>query len=354
MAHNLMTRAGKTAMFCVGDRDAAWHRLGQRTPNAVTWAEAIRLADLDWTVVKKQLYFRNALGHVTEAANHMATTRSDDGAFLGIVGDGYQLIQNAEAFTFCDDLLAQADGAKYESAGGLGNGEQIWVMARIPEADFTIDGGDEHKAYLLVSTSHDGSQSLIMKLVDERVVCANTLAIAMSERGTSFRVKHTASAKARMEYALQQLSRVKDTAVSLKTKMLRLAETKLTRESSAAILERLFPVSADKTVSTTRRENIVQEVLNCYAHNDADAYPSIKGTAYNLLNAVTEYTDHIRTARGNGSEPAKMAVARSESALFGSGAAFKTQALQVILEESAKIPGNGSLLDLCAAQPMRG
>src|SRR5271154_1503568 len=182
MAHNLMTRAGKTAMFCVGDRDAAWHRLGQRTPNAVTWAEAIRLADLDWTVVKKQLYFRNALGHVTEAANHMATTRSDDGAFLGIVGDGYQLIQNAEAFTFCDDLLAQADGAKYESAGGLGNGEQIWVMARIPEADFTIDGGDEHKAYLLVSTSHDGSQSWDVE-TSRYALCSSPPSIVKSASG---------------------------------------------------------------------------------------------------------------------------------------------------------------------------
>jgi hypothetical protein len=135
--------------------------------------------------------------------------------------------------------------------------------------------------------------------------------------------------------------------------MLRLAETKLTRESTKAILDRLFPVSADPKANTTRRENLVGDVLKLYAHNDADAYPSVKGTAYNLLNAVTEYTDHLRTARGNGSEPAQMAVARSESALFGSGSQLKTQALQVIIEETAKIPGNGSLLDLCAAQPMR-
>lgn len=353
MSHNLMTRNGKTAMFCVGNRDAAWHKLGQRTPDAVTWAEAIKLADLDWTVVKKQLYFRNALGSVTEAQGHMATTRSDDGAFLGIVGDGYQLIQNAEAFTFCDDLLAQADGAKYESAGALGNGEQIWVMARIPEADFIIDGGDEHKAYLLVATSHDGSMSYTAKLVDTRVVCQNTLTVALGERGSAFRVKHTASAKQRMDNALQQLSEVKSTAISLKNKMLRLAETKLTRESTKAILDRLFPPPADPKANNTRRENTVTEVLNLYAHNDANAYPSVKGTAYNLLNAVTEFTDHVRTARGNGSEPEKMQVARSESALFGSGSALKTQALEIIIEETAKIPGNGSLLDLVAAQPVR-
>jgi len=323
-------------MFCVGDRDAAWHRLGQRTPNAVTWAEAIQLADLNWEVVKKQLYFRNALGTVTEAQGHMATTRSDDGAFLGIVGDSYQLIQNREAFTFCDDLLAQANGAKYESAGGLGNGEQIWVMARIPDADYIIDGGDEHKAYLLVATSHDGSMSYTAKLVDTRVVCQNTLTVALGERGSAFRVKHTASAKSRMDRALEQLSEVKSTAILLKNKMLMLAETKLTRESTKAILDRLFPMPADEKANTTRRENTVREVLSLYAHNDANAFPSVKGTAYNLLNAITEYTDHVRTARGNGSEPEKMAVARSESALFGSGATLKTQALDVIIELTAQ------------------
>jgi phage/plasmid-like protein (TIGR03299 family) len=347
MSHNLMTRNGKTAMFCVGDRDAAWHKLGQRTPDAITWAEAIKLADLDWEVVKKQMYFRNALGQVTEASDYFATTRSDDGAFLGVVQSGYAISQNKDAFTDIDSLLSTTDGAHYESAGALDNGKQIWVMARIPEADYEIDGGDKHKTYLLVATSHDRSMSKVFKMVDERVVCANTMAIALSESGgCSFKIRHTANAQERTARAMEQLRAVKDTALSLKQKMLRLAETKLTRESTKAILDRLFSVSADPKANTTRRENLVTDVLNLYASNDRDAFPSVKGTAYNLLNAVTEYTDHLRTARGNGSEPAQMAVARSESALFGSGSMLKTQALQVIIEETAKIPGNAGLLDL--------
>lgn len=333
MAHDLMTRNGKTAMWCVGDRDAAWHRLGQRTPDAVTWAQAIELADLNWKVVKKQLYARNPLGKVVDVPV-FGTFRTDDGAFLGSVGDGYQIIQNRDAFTFCDGLLAVADGAKFESAGALGNGERIWVMARIPEADFTIDGGDEHRSYLLVATSHDQSMSYVAKLVDERVVCANTLAVALGETGASFRVRHTASAKQRMDLAVRQLSAVKDAAVSLKSKMLRLAETKLTRESVTRVLDRLFPKSADESASQTRRDGTLTEVLGLYEANDRNAFPSVKGTAYNLLNAVTEYTDHMRTARGQGSEPAQVAMARSESALFGSGEKLKAQALAVILEET--------------------
>lgn len=353
MSHNLMQRNGRAAMFCVGGRDAAWHKLGQRTPDAVTWAQAMALADLDWTVVKKQLYFRNALGQVVEAKGHMATTRSDDGAFLGVVGDGYKVSQHHEVFGLCDGLLAVTDGAKYESAGALGNGERIWVMARIPEADFVIDGGDEHRAYLLGTTSHDGSSSEVYMMVDERVVCANTLATALAEKGTSFRIRHTASSGERREQALVQLSELKATALSLKNKMLRLADAKLTRESVTAILDRLFPKSKDAEASQTRRDGTVAEVLSLYAHNDANAFPSVKGTAYNLLNAVTEFTDHSRTARGNGSRPEQVAVARSESALFGSGARLKTDALNVILEETAKLPGNAGLLELCIAQSTR-
>jgi hypothetical protein len=153
-----------------------------------------------------------------------------------------------------------------------------------------------------------------------------------------------------MELAVEQLSEVKTAAIGIKAKMERLADAKLTRESVDAILDRLFPKPKDPAANTTRRDNNVAEVLSLYAHNDTNAFPSIQGSAYNLLNAVTEYTDHLRTARGNGSKPEQVAMARSESALFGSGAQLKTQALQVILEETAKQPGQAGLLDLIVAQ----
>jgi phage/plasmid-like protein (TIGR03299 family) len=334
MAHDLMYRNGKHGMFCVGDRDAAWHKLGQRTPEAVTWAQAIELADLNWTVEKKQMYARNPLGKVVEIPL-FGTFRSDDGAYLGgAVGEGYEVIQNKDAFTFCDSLLAVSDGAKYESAGALGVGGRIWVLARIPEGDYVIDGGDAHKSYLMVATSHDQTLSYVAKLVDTRVVCANTLAVAMGERSTSFKIRHTASAKQRMDDALLQLGEIKSTAMDLKSKMERLASRKLTRESVDHILDRLFPKSTDDKANQTRRDNTLTEVLSLYANNDRNAFPSVQGTAYNLLNAVTEYADHFRTARGQGSKPEQVAVARSESALFGSGAALKTKALTVILEET--------------------
>jgi phage/plasmid-like protein (TIGR03299 family) len=346
MAHDIMRRNGTDAMFCVGDRDAAWHKLGQRTPNAVNWSTAVQLADLNWEVVKKQLHARNPLGTVVPVPMY-GTFRTDDGAYLGCVGDGYSIIQNKDQFQWIDAILEAANGSHYESAGALGNGERIWCLARIPEGDYQIDGGDKHQTYLMGCTSHDGSIAQTLKLVDTRVVCANTLAVALRESGMAFRIKHTTNAKARMDASVQMLSSVMGQAKDIKAKMERLASAKLTRESVNNILDRLFPQSADEKANQTRRNNTLVEVLGLYSNNDKNAFPSVKGTAYNLFNAVTEYADHFRTARGQGSKPEQVAVARAESAMFGSGEKLKTHALTVILEEVDQhtIDGGISYLD---------
>lgn len=333
MSHELMQRNGKTAMFCVGDRESAWHKLGQRTPDAVKWEEAMKLADLAWKVVKKPLYARNPLGKVVEVPV-MGTFRTDDGAFLGSVGEGYGLVQNIDMFAHVDSFLEEMDGAHYESAGALGAGERIWCLARIPEADYIVDGGDEHKAYVLCCNAHDGTMSFTMKLVDERVVCRNTLTMALAEQGASFKLRHSVNIEARMAEARRTMQIVKREAVGLKQKMLALADRKMSRESVVSILDRLFPKPKDENAKTTRRDNTLAQVLELYEANDENAYPSVKGTGYNLLNAITEYADHFRTSRGNGSKPGQVSVARAESALFGSGEKLKAQAVNVILEET--------------------
>jgi hypothetical protein len=95
-----MERNGKVSMFCVGDRDAAWHKLGQRTPNAVTWQNAMRLAGLDWTVIKQNLYDSHG-----KSLSAFGIFRTDDNEFLGAVGERYTPIQNVQAFQFVDALL---------------------------------------------------------------------------------------------------------------------------------------------------------------------------------------------------------------------------------------------------------
>lgn len=105
MAHNIAKINGKDAMFCVGDRAAAWHHLGQRTPDAATWQEAMEMACLNWPVVLKDLYCRDTNNEVKQAEGYKAVWRGNGSpALLGIVGDGFQPIQNAQAFDFVDAL----------------------------------------------------------------------------------------------------------------------------------------------------------------------------------------------------------------------------------------------------------
>src|ERR1700740_331068 len=107
MSHNIARIDGADAMFCVGDQDSAWHRLGQRTENAASWQDAMRLAHLDWPVVLKDLYCRDTNGAVAKGDMFKAVWRGNGTpACLGVVGKDFEPIQNARAFDFVDALLA--------------------------------------------------------------------------------------------------------------------------------------------------------------------------------------------------------------------------------------------------------
>jgi phage/plasmid-like protein (TIGR03299 family) len=335
MAHNLMERNGKTAMFCVGDRDAAWHRLGQRTPNAVTWREAMELADLNWTVSKVQLF--GGIDGQRNPVDAYGIFREDDGKFLGSVGARYTPIQNHQHFRQLDTIVESIDGAHYDSAGALGNGEVIWCSAKVP-FDFEVVAGDALQTYLLGTTAHDGSRSSITKLTTTRVVCQNTLNSALENAGECLRVKHTRTAPERMIRQAELMRGIGSNVTALQTKLRRLADVRLTREAMVSVLDRLFPKAKDEKANQTRRENMLTEVLGLYESNDGNAFPQVRGTAYNLLNAITEYSDHFRTSRGGGETEQEVATARASSAMFGSGDSLKTDALELLLEESNSLP----------------
>lgn len=337
MAHNLyQDRNGRYAMFCTGAREAAWHKLGQRTDGAVSWAQAMQLAGLDWKVNKEQLYLpvNGSFGSIPA----WGIVRSTDGAYLGTVGAQYQIIQNEFAFDFVDALLDAENGAHYESAGALGNGERIWCLAKVPQT-ITVAGDDKSEVYLLFTTSHDGSMAATAKMSTVRVVCQNTLNMALTANGSMVRVKHTRDAERRLDHARRLMQGVGADAKALEEKLNLLAARKMTRETMTAIFDRLFPKPKDQEANTARRENVLADVLRCYESNDKNAFPQIRGSAYNLLNAVTEYTDHERSARiTDGRKDYSIAQARAENALVGTGDKLKTEALEVILESTNGAP----------------
>lgn len=364
MAHNIYRDAtGKDCMFVVGNRQDAWHELGQRCDSAATWEQAVELAGLDWTVSKQQNYCREVTApYKVVPTDSYTIVRSSDNAQLGTVGPDFTVKQNSECFRFVDTLLEANGGAHYDSAGALGNGARIWCAVRVPKADIAPVAGDLHQTYLVFATAHDGSMAHTVKLTTVRVVCQNTLNSALQNDGAMFRVKHTRAADARLERAKQLMTGVTVDAKRLEEKLHSLAQRKMTRESMVNVLNRLFPVPKEADANTTRRENVLTEVLNLYASNDNDAIPGIKGTAYNLLNAVTEYTDHFRSARITEARAGySQTQARAENAVSGTGDRLKNSALQIIEEVTANgrmlervdISGmsGSALLDMCLSTP---
>lgn len=351
MAHDIMNRNGVDHMFVVGDRDAAWHKLGQRTPEAVNWETAMGLAGLQWEVEKRPLYAKvpatvaltvGDLANTRDLARQLqgageykvmdgayGVFRNDDNAFLGVVGQRYMPIQNRDAFNFVDVLLESVNGAHYDSAGALGNGERVWCSAKVP-FDFEPVAGDTHQTYLMFSTSHDGQSSAVCKLTTVRVVCANTLAMATSETNATVRIRHTASAQDRLGRAALLMRGVGNTVAALNNKLTRLSEVALTDEMMENAFRILFPTNGE---ASTRRSNTVEQIMGLYRNNDGQrAIPGVAGTAYNLLNAVTEYADHYRGVRGADGTVEGLAAARAESALFGTADMLKTQALDTLVE----------------------
>lgn len=332
MAHNIYNDGTKDCMFVVGSREDAWHLLGQRCDKAATWEQAVELAGLNWKVFKQRNYARQPVSGKVVETDSYTIFRDSDNSQLGTVGPEYTVKQNRECFQFVDTLMEANGGAHYDSAGALGNGARIWCAVRVPKADISVNS-DKHESYLVFTTAHDGSMAHTAKLTTVRVVCQNTLNSALSSEGAIFRVKHTQSADARLDRAKQLMTGITVDALALQKKFEQLAARKMTRESMVTVLNRLFPAPAEKDANTTRRENVLTDVLNLYASNDNGANPEIAGSAYNLLNAVTEYTDHYRSARITESRQGySQQQARAENAVSGTGDRLKNSALAVIDE----------------------
>jgi phage/plasmid-like protein (TIGR03299 family) len=321
-------------------REAAWHRLGIVTGHHMTWAEVQANGGLDYVVFKSQLH--DGLGRSVNAWGTFRWNRADklagnreSAVFLGVVGEDYAVLQHASGFQMIDALVASVDGAHYETAGALGNGERVWGLADLNLA--VSVGADKQTGYLLFCTGHDGSLSHQYRIVLTRVVCQNTLTAAPSEKTRGrLTIRHTKNAGTKLDGVHEALASLRGDMLSVEEKLNFLATRRVTREAVETVFDRLFPKpkaddGAEKE-SSTRRNNVLADILAFYESNDGNAFPEQRGSAYNLLNAITEYTDHARSSRGGNGN------GRAESAMFGSGERLKTQALDVILETANGLP----------------
>lgn len=301
-----------------------WHELGARTDHLMTPEEALELGGLNWKVSKRQIAVPNADGSFAPIQDWVATVRDSDGLPLGVVKPGYTIIQNEEVAEFQRALLEVSDGT-IETAGSLFGGKVVWFLSHVP-GDLDLGVGGNVKAYLMLAASHNATLPLFGKATPVRVECANTLDMARTGSGNSFKIKHTASWASKMEQARAAIGITKEYLASFEKTAKVLMAKKMTHKDLLAFTEELFPFAGDPDKTPTRTLNRRDAVLSLF---DADNLQNAPKSAWRAYNAVAEYVDHQGTFRetDGGSREDNRAL----SILTGQASLLKDQALQLLL-----------------------
>lgn len=311
MAHLITVRARGFAEFAYAAFDgAAWHRLGQEVPEGASTSEWTKASGMDWAAVKAPVMY--AVGDdLLEDNSKNVVFRDDTRAPLGVVGAGYKLVQPSDVMAFFE-RAASANGFRLSAAGTLQGGRRFWATAKIDEAA-PVSVRDRIGAYLLLSTSCDGSLATEARLTTTRVVCANTLRIARGWGKPAVRVTHRS--EFREDDVLVDLGILDGAWVSFRREMVRLANRPMDKAEAEAFATK--HVGAEGTAGWSK----VMALFNGQGlGSDLDG---VLGTRYGMLQAVTEYADHHVRARS--------AENRFLSGQWGPGDAFKAKAFDALV-----------------------
>lgn len=273
--------ANVETMFYV--RETPWHGLGKRLEEAPTSEKALKAAGLDWEVNKKPVYLQLPNGEFQAIPNKAANARSSDNKVLGIMSDGYHVVQNKEAFAFTDELLGE--GVVYETAGSLNGGRRIWLLARLPEIYKAL--GEEIIAYICFSNSFDGFSGIRVMATPIRVVCQNTLDLAISGAPRTWSVYHTPNALKRMDEAKKTLNLANNYYKNFTIEADKLAEVRVDFEE---LTEKLFPIDKDTGVILARNMEVRRDDL-LKLLQAPDLIP-FQGTGWGFLNGVSDMVSH--------------------------------------------------------------
>jgi phage/plasmid-like protein (TIGR03299 family) len=329
---SLDTSNGRVNVMVAGA--APWHKLGVNVAAAVNSAEAMRLAGIDWTVSKRQLFYQHPVGGETYLGQEEAygIVRDDTGAFLGAVGTRYQPIQNAHGFDFLDSVLRDF-GARYESAGSIFGGRKVWMLCHLPAQRFTVAPGDTVEPYALFTNCHDGSGQAWCFPTTERVVCANTFRVASRERGKGIGMRHTGDVRGRIgdaQAALglavagfeefgeaaaamvrQPLGRLRNYVDDVLDAVLDVTAADALKGADA-LAAALTADAAERELKAKeigrkleRRGAILDDILQRH-DGERCGIGGIRGSVWAGFNAVTEFADHGNGKRRVGSEEARL------------------------------------------------
>lgn len=340
MSHNLNINNGRVSF--VSKKEVPWHKLGTIV-DTMDSREAMVLGGLDFEVEKRPLIVQNPIGidfieakeynnisriltkeggvyyKNIEIPGQFATVRTDNNFPLGIVGSKYHVIQNIEAFEFIDSIIGEGV-ADYETAGCLNNGEVVFITCKVKEE--LLINKDLIDNYLLISMAHDGSASITVMFTPIRVVCNNTLSVALRGKQNKVVIRHTKNAKDKLEQAKKVLGLI-DVELELYKELFgRLSHTYISDEKAYKIIEQSFGlVRDDKNRLSTKAENILRNSKRYY--HTGLGQEEIVGTAYGVYNGITGYLQNVKNYSTDDS--------KFKSTFAGSGSSVRNKALDLLL-----------------------
>lgn len=278
--------ANVETMFYV--REMPWHGLGVRVEEALSSREALELSGLDWTVIQKSIFTSdNDL-----IPSFKANVRENDGKVLGVVTDRYKIVQNNEAFAFTDSLVGA--GVTYETAGSLQDGRKVWMLAKLPEKYKLLD--DEVTPYIVFSNSHDGSNAIKIALTPIRVVCNNTLNLALNNAKRIWSTIHTGDINTKMDEASKTLFLAQDYMKKLDYEANYLNRKKIDDKKVLEFIDELLPLPdnasklQEKNIETLRSDMKLR-------YFDAPDLIHLPKTPWRFINAVSDFATHITPLR---------------------------------------------------------
>lgn len=283
----------------VNTRTDAWHRLGETVPEGTTILEGMATAHLlDWNVRKLALSateFTEDGINIVEATGRYATVRTNPVTgktdFLGDVGDRYTVIQNEEHAEFLE-TLTDVTGANIETAGSLFGGRRVFISMKMPES-IVVGGTDVTDLYLIALNSHDGTTGFDVCVSAIRPVCYNTVTAAFRGAKTKVSIRHTATARGRVQDARDAMGMTFKYAERFQAEAEALLATPMSTNDFDLWLDELYEAGDEPS---TRKQNIMQDVRNLWT--GSGTIQDGVGNRYGAFQALTEYTTHFAGAHG--------------------------------------------------------
>lgn len=357
MAHNLNfnSRTGHYSFFSV--KQKPWHNLGQIVEEHPTSEQAIKFAGLDYEVEKSPL-FSKGLGIIEnnsgieivdselEVSNYFASIRTDNNTVLGVVGKDYHILQNREAFSFFDSIVGGGNGILYETAGALGNGERIFITAKLPDYIRVGNGDDITEKYIFLTTSHDGSGSITAAFTPIRIVCQNTLNASLKNMSNVIRIRHTSGAKQRLEDAHKLMELANKLSSDLESTFNYWAKIKVGDDEMKKLIQLALCPNKEtlKHLHTGNFDDLStvfkNTVDNAFAYammSDTQQIETTKGTLFGAYNAVTGFYQNVKTYKDD--------EAKLQSIVMGGTAQIKSQKAFELCEIFAKTGADSLLMN---------